>query len=132
MAAFCTDVQKAEATCAPGQEAAAAMTMTTLRVLGRGRSTAVVPEHCDASALQPSLSLLNITAPPHSAAQQSVTFHLLQTVKMEAGKMPKHLFVCSFQKKSILFLYLFLIQNSRQTPFGPSDPKLASAHSWNF
>lgn len=135
---FSTDVHRAEGTCVLSQGGAAAMSTRALRAFGWPalRSGVVVPERCDASLLQQSPSLLNITASLHSAAtsvaRQTVTFHFLRAVKREAEKMPKHLFVCSLQKESHLSLYVSLIQNSTQAPFGPSDPKLASAHSWNF
>lgn len=125
VSAFSTDVHRAEGSCVLRQEVAAAVITRTLRAFGLWtlRSGGVVPERCNTTVLQPSSSLLNIIASLHSAAtpvaQQTVTFHFLQPVKMEAGKMPKHLFVCSLQKKSLLFLYVSLIQNSRQTPFSP-------------
>lgn len=88
-------------------------------------------------------SLLNITAALHSAAtsvaQQTVTFHFLQAVKMEAGGgggdgvgMPKQLFVCALQKK-IPSSSIGLLNPEQQTNAfsDPLIPNRRSEHSWN-
>lgn len=92
-------------------------------------------------------SLLNITAALHSAAtsvaQQTVTFHFLQAVKMEVRGcggcgggdgvgMPKQLFVCALQKK-IPSSSIGLLNPEQQTSAFSDHliPNRRFEHSWN-
>lgn len=127
---FPTDVHRAEGTC------------VLRRDVGSGSSDQGNAEGFWDVSRCSRASLLNITASLHSAAtsvaQQTVTFHFLQAVKMEAGGggdgagMPKQLFVCALQKK-IPSSSIGLLNPEQQTNAfsDPLIPNRRSVHSWN-